>query len=142
MNQDFMAALGQGKISDRTSETLGASDAGIVMLRHRFDRDLRQFELNRGDPKAVIRDESLNRHIRLPVADRDQLIGGQTIDQMLGDPFVRERLRGFIFQSGQPQSVRDAFVDAMGIGNLVIQDLGQVDLLARMGVSDARPGRD
>ena len=131
INQDFMAALGQGRICDRRMENLGASDAGIVMLRHRFDRDLDRFESTGTDPKAVIRDPAVNCRIRLPVADRDQLVDGQPLDRMLADPYLRERLRGFIFQAGQPEEVREAFLDAMGIRGLAIPDEGPVDLLAR-----------
>jgi len=38
--QDYVAAMGQGTIVDRTQETLGKSDAGIAFLRRIFWREL------------------------------------------------------------------------------------------------------
>lgn len=38
--QDYVAALGQGALPDRARERLGKSDAGIVMLRRLFWREL------------------------------------------------------------------------------------------------------
>lgn len=38
--QDYVAAIGQGAIVDRLSERLGASDAGIAVLRRTFLREL------------------------------------------------------------------------------------------------------
>jgi 5,5'-dehydrodivanillate O-demethylase len=38
--QDYVAAIGQGMIVDRTQETLGRSDAGIAFLRRIFWREL------------------------------------------------------------------------------------------------------
>jgi 5,5'-dehydrodivanillate O-demethylase len=38
--QDYVAALGQGALPDRSRERLGTSDAGIVMLRRIFWREL------------------------------------------------------------------------------------------------------
>src|SRR5690606_11532868 len=39
-NQDAIAWTSQGEISDRTRESLGASDVGVVALRRRFLEDL------------------------------------------------------------------------------------------------------
>jgi hypothetical protein len=38
MNQDFVAWLGQGKISDRWNEHLGSSDRGVIMVRNASSR--------------------------------------------------------------------------------------------------------
>jgi 5,5'-dehydrodivanillate O-demethylase len=113
MNQDFVTWVGQGRIADRSQEYLGPSDSGIVMIRRRFLRDLDA--VARGeDPKAVIRDPARNRTILLPVADRLPLIDGLTRAEMLRDPLSRRGLEGYIFQTGQPPEVRDAFLAAMG----------------------------
>ena len=60
MNQDFVAWVGQGALSDRTQEHLGESDRGIIMMRKRM---LEQAELvaRGGEPKAVIRDPARER---------------------------------------------------------------------------------
>lgn len=46
--QDGVAVVGQGQLTDRTQEHLGASDAGVVLLRKIWRRELRR--LNRGQP--------------------------------------------------------------------------------------------
>ena len=113
MNQDFVAWVGQGRIADRTREYLSESDRGIVMIRRRFLRDLEA--IARGeDPKAVIRDPAINHAIRLPVADRARLAGGLSRAEMLKDPLSRRSLEGYVFQTGQPPEVRQAFLAAMG----------------------------
>lgn len=113
MNQDFVTWMGQGRIADRSREYLGPSDQGIVMIRRRFLRDLEA--VARGeDPKAVIRDPARNHSIRLPVADRRPLADGLTRAEMPHDPLSRRGLEGYIFQTGQPPEVREAFLAAMG----------------------------
>ena len=113
MNQDFVTWVGQGRMADRSREHLGPSDQGIVMIRRRFLRDLEA--IARGeDPKAVIRDPALNHAIRLPVADRRPLNDGLTRAEMLRDPLSRRGLEGYVFQTGQPPEVREAFLAAMG----------------------------
>jgi 5,5'-dehydrodivanillate O-demethylase len=129
-NQDFTMWASQGRTADRSLENLGASDAGIVLLRKRFLLDLRALQ-DGHDPKAVIRDPAENHRLRLPTVDREQLTQGCPLQQMLATPDMYARLRGFIFQAGQPQHVRDEFVDAMGIGDLDLPDKGPVDFLSR-----------
>jgi 5,5'-dehydrodivanillate O-demethylase oxygenase subunit len=114
MNQDFVAWMGQGTIADRTREHLGTSDAGIIMMRQRFLRDIEG--LARGeDPKAVIRDAEINRCINLPIADRKNLTEGQTLEQIAKHPLAGGQLKDYIFQAGQPAEVRRAYAEAMGI---------------------------
>ena len=113
MNQDFVTWVGQGRIADRSREYLGPSDQGIVMIRRRFLRDLEA--VARGeDPKAVIRDTSANHSIRLPVAERRPLEEGVARAEMLRNPLSRRGLEDYIFQTGQPAEVREAFLAAMG----------------------------
>jgi 5,5'-dehydrodivanillate O-demethylase oxygenase subunit len=115
MNQDFVAWAGQGTTADRTQEHLGASDRGIIMLRKRFLSDLEA--VARGeDPKAVIRDPELNRSISLPVAERELLTNGLTRAELLKHPTIGRQLAdGYPFQLGQPEEVRRAYEDAMGM---------------------------
>jgi 5,5'-dehydrodivanillate O-demethylase len=49
--QDYVAALGQGSLPDRDRERLGKSDAGIVMLRRLFWRELEALR-GSGQPKT------------------------------------------------------------------------------------------
>lgn len=49
--QDYVAAIGQGALPDRGRERLGKSDAGIVMLRRLFWRELEALRTG-GQPKA------------------------------------------------------------------------------------------
>jgi 5,5'-dehydrodivanillate O-demethylase oxygenase subunit len=114
MNQDFVAWMGQGTIADRTQEHLGSSDAGIIMLRQRFLRDIDA--IARGeDPKATVRDPEINRCIGLPIADRKGLVEGRTLEEIAKHPLGSGQLTDYVFQAGQPREVRKAYADAMGL---------------------------
>jgi 5,5'-dehydrodivanillate O-demethylase len=131
MNQDFVTWVGQGRVADRTKEHLNPSDRGIVMIRRRFLNDLEAIKAGR-DPKAVIRDPALNRCIELPVAERAAFIDGFARAEMLRDPLSRRGLQGYIFQTGQPAEVRDAFLAAMGFSESEFEpDERAFDPLAR-----------
>ncbi len=62
----------------------------------------------------MIRDPAVNRAIALPVAERDAFIDGFTRAEILKNPLARRGLEGYIFQTGQPAEVREAFLAAMG----------------------------
>jgi 5,5'-dehydrodivanillate O-demethylase len=111
MNQDFVAWLGQGAISDRWNEHLGSSDRGVIMIRKRFFDDLDR--VARGeDPKAIVRDPNANDPIVLPVANRRALTLGLSRAELALNPFAAPR--HYPFQAGQPDDVRRAYDDAMG----------------------------
>jgi 5,5'-dehydrodivanillate O-demethylase len=114
MNQDFVTWVGQGRIADRTQEHLSPSDRGIVLVRRRFLGDIEAVEAGK-DPKATVRDPAVNQSIALPVAERQTLVGGLTREQLMRDPFHRRSLQGYLFQTGQPVEVRNAFLAAMGV---------------------------
>jgi 5,5'-dehydrodivanillate O-demethylase len=100
------------------------------MIRRRFLADLDAIEAGR-DPKAILRDPEINRAIPLPVAERGSFIEGFPREQFLRDPFSRRNLRGYIFQTGQPQEVREAFLAAMGFTEAELQsDAAPYDPLA------------
>jgi 5,5'-dehydrodivanillate O-demethylase oxygenase subunit len=117
MNQDFVAWVGQGAIADRTQEHLGESDRGVIMIRRRL---LEQAEVvhRGGEPKAVVRDAEANRCIALPIIDRERYIEGFPRARLYREvsgtpgPVVPE---GFVFQAGQPEEVRLAYRQAMGL---------------------------
>ena len=114
MNQDFVTWVGQGRIADR-SQGISRPERP----RHRDDAPALSATISRRskqgrDPKAIIRDPAVNRAIPLPVAERRNFIEGFTARQMLRDPFGRRNLQGYIFQTGQPAEVREAFLAAMG----------------------------
>lgn len=114
MNQDFIAWIGQGTVTDRTREHLGSSDAGIIMMRNRFLKDVEA--IARGeDPKATIRDPEVNRCVGLPIADRKRLVEGGTLEEVLRSPASGRPTAEYVFQSGQPPEVRRAYADAMGL---------------------------
>ena len=115
MNQDFVAWLGQGTIADRSRESLGTSDRGIIMIRKRYLEDLAAVAAG-ADPKGTIRDAVRNENVVLPIALRTLFTEG----------YPRARLEGnaigsvsptFPFQYGQPAAVREEFERAMGIGD-------------------------
>jgi 5,5'-dehydrodivanillate O-demethylase len=100
-------------VADRAKEYLAPSDRGVIMLRRRFLQDLERLKEGR-DPKAIVRDPEKNRAIELPVAERRNFIEGFPRAELLRDPFSRRNLQGYIFQTGQPPQVREAFLAAMG----------------------------
>ena len=114
INQDIVAWVGQGAIADRTRETLGLSDRGIVMLRRRFQSDLAAIALGQ-DPKGLIRDPAQNVNVALPIAEREFLIRGMLLKELLAHPRWREHYEGFRFAYGQPEEVRAEFRAAVGL---------------------------
>jgi 5,5'-dehydrodivanillate O-demethylase oxygenase subunit len=112
-NQDFIAWAGQGRITDRTKEALGISDRGVIMMRKQFFDDLKRIERG-ADPKGIIRDPSINHRIELPIVSRQLLTEGVSLAEMLDDPSLDPR-NGFPNQYGQPEMVRVAFLEAMGL---------------------------
>jgi 5,5'-dehydrodivanillate O-demethylase oxygenase subunit len=130
--------VGQGKIADRTQEYLAPSDRGIVMIRRRFLADIERVKEGR-DPKAVVRDPAVNRAITLPVAERAAFIDGFTRAEMLKDPLARRGLHGYIFQTGQPAEVRNAFLAAMGFNAAEFEtEAPPLDPLAPVAASSTR----
>ncbi len=114
VNQDFLAWVGQGTIADRTSEHLCASDRGVVMLRRRLEQEMERVAAGE-DPKGIIRDPRRNVRVGLPVAGREGIEKGYTREQIRANPRLRRLATSFIFQAGQPASVRKAFSEAMGL---------------------------
>jgi 5,5'-dehydrodivanillate O-demethylase len=114
MNQDFLAWVGQGVIADRTRETLGASDRGIVAMRRRFLEELERLPAG-GDPKGLIRDEASNQRVQLPMMARKRVLASHSTEEILADPVKVRSYTTYIFQAGQPEAVRRQVSDAMGI---------------------------
>jgi 5,5'-dehydrodivanillate O-demethylase len=113
VNQDAIAWAGQGRIADRTKEHLSPSDRGIILMRKRFLDDLERIERGE-DPKAIIRDPAINVAIPLPIVSRRLFVEGVPLAEMLADPSIDPR-NGFNLHYGQPEYVRVAFLEAMGL---------------------------
>lgn len=112
-NQDFAAWVGQGTITDRSKETLGASDRGVVMMRRRFFAELEAME--RGEtPKGLITDATQNHNVYLPSACRDELRQGMPRQELAEHPLLGTFIRDYFGQAGQPEAVRQAFEEAIG----------------------------
>jgi 5,5'-dehydrodivanillate O-demethylase len=114
MNQDFLAWVGQGRIADRTQEHLGASDRGIVAVRRRFFEELEHIALGE-EAKGIIRDPAKNVKVKLPMMDRDKVLGSLTREQILSNPRAELMYTSYVFQAGQPDVVRKAASLAMGL---------------------------
>lgn len=65
VNQDIIAWVGQGTISDRENEHLGASDEGVIRLRRQLLHDIKVVQEG-GDPKGILRDPNRNHSLFLP----------------------------------------------------------------------------
>lgn len=111
-NQDFIAWVGQGRISDRTKEHLGPSDRGITLMRKRFFDDLKRIERGE-DPSGIIRDPAKNVCIELPIASRSFLLDSLPLEEMLADPSIDPRQ--FITIAGIPDDVRVEMLAAIGL---------------------------
>jgi 5,5'-dehydrodivanillate O-demethylase len=67
---DIMAWITQGRIADRTTESLGTTDRGITMYRKMLVREMRKSERGE-DPMNVLRDPEQNAYLDLP-AERNK----------------------------------------------------------------------
>jgi len=117
MNQDFVAWVGQGTVADRTGEHLGESDRGVILMRRQM-LEQAQVVAAGGEPKGVVRDAALNACIRLPIIQHDRKVNGYTLAEAMDPnhpeaPFLRPK--EFVFQSGQPEPIRQAYRRAMGL---------------------------
>jgi 5,5'-dehydrodivanillate O-demethylase len=117
MNQDFVAWVGQGALSDRTREHLGESDRGVILMRKRM---VEQAELvaGGGEPKAVIRDPAKNACVELPIIGRQHFVSGYSRadgEQRRGRTPGSPPRKDFPFLTGQPEEIRQAFRRAMGL---------------------------
>lgn len=68
MGQDAMAFVEQGAVADRTRETLGTSDKGVVLYRRTLEQQLRAVAEGR-DPMNVFRAEEDCAFIALPKSE-------------------------------------------------------------------------
>ncbi len=103
-HQDFVAMLSQGRIADRTSEHLGESDRGVILLRQMLEEDL--LALGQGkDPRGLLREES--RNVRLPLP---------TIPPQLPASPVPASVYGM---DGQPESIALALQQAWEANSIV-----------------------
>jgi 5,5'-dehydrodivanillate O-demethylase len=108
MNQDIVAWVGQGRISDRTKENLGASDRGIAMIRNRFFEEVEVVAAG-GEAKGVIRDAEAAKCVSLPVATVGLFRDGMNREEYLASFWYGRRLDDFRWHARQPANVRDAF---------------------------------
>ena len=90
------------------------------MLRKRFFDELDALSEGK-DPKGVIRDQDVNQCVRLPIAHRSVFVDGLTLDELLRHPIFGAQLKGYVFQAGQPEEVRQAYEEAMGLAKHAAQ---------------------
>ena len=119
INQDTIAWIGQGSLTDRENEHLGRSDVGVVMFRNQLLADLDAVERGE-DPKGVIRDPAKNSPVRWPNERSERLKHAPTKAEWLEQRArfsngLRAPNDYFQFYAGQPDEVRKAFEEAMGI---------------------------
>jgi 5,5'-dehydrodivanillate O-demethylase oxygenase subunit len=113
INQDIVAWAGQGRIADRTKETLGASDLGIAMIRKRFFDDIDAMQ--RGEEvKGTVRNPNVARCVELPYFQKKEALDGIALADYPKYPLLNLRLKSFRHCAGQPPEVWRAFQAAMG----------------------------
>jgi len=74
--QDNAIFVSQGVVFDRTQETLGESDRGVVLYRHLLDGQMKVAEAGK-DPMNVFRDPAKNVCLKLPTESRQQFLTGR-----------------------------------------------------------------
>lgn len=114
INQDIIAWVGQGRITDRTRETLGASDRGIALIRRQLFNDIDAVAAGH-DPKGVIRDPQRNHALFLPSDHRDFFLNGLPLAEYDKEPKWEKLLYHFIFHAGQPEWVKRQYETAVGV---------------------------
>lgn len=114
INQDIIAWVGQGKVTDRSQENLGASDRGITLLRRHLLENMDLVEQG-GEPRGILRDPAKNVDIPLPNASRRLLLEGLTLEEYARHPVWGKHLYHFPFHAGQPEHVKRAFEQATGV---------------------------
>jgi 5,5'-dehydrodivanillate O-demethylase len=124
INQDIVAWAGQGRITDRTQENLGASDRGVALLRRKLFEDIEAVQEGR-DPKGLIRNPAINHRVVLPSDSRDFFQNGLALQDYLSHPKWGRLLNHFIFHAGQPEWVQQAHEAATGVK---IQPINVIDL--------------
>jgi 5,5'-dehydrodivanillate O-demethylase len=114
VNQDFVGWVGQGTVADRTQEHLGESDRGIILLRRRLLEEARKVE--RGEePKGLIRNPEANACVPLPAVGLAALQNGRPLAELLAAQRPGRPLGEFAFFAHQPQEIRHAYLQAMGL---------------------------
>jgi 5,5'-dehydrodivanillate O-demethylase oxygenase subunit len=118
INQDTIAWIGQGIVADRTKEHLAVSDLGVRKFRKQLWADLEAVAEGR-DPMGVIRDPDRT-VVNWPDNRRVQMEKGLSREdwtarrrQFRQNPLTQDDY--FAFYAGQPEDVRKAYEEAMGI---------------------------
>lgn len=125
INQDIVAWVGQGRVTDRTRENLAASDRGVTMIRRQYFKDIDAVAQGR-DPKGVFRDPAAAQRVALPCGDwRDFLERSLPRDEYARHPKWSKLLHHFVFHPGQPDWVRQACEAATGVA---MRDVDVVDV--------------
>jgi 5,5'-dehydrodivanillate O-demethylase len=73
--QDIMAWMTQGPNSDRTTERLGTSDQGVILLRSLLQEQMEKVERGE-DPLGVLRDPAENQTIEVPREGKAHYVAG------------------------------------------------------------------
>lgn len=115
VNQDTVAWVGQGTITDRENEQLGRSDAGVARLRSKLREDMQSVAGGR-DPSGIIRDagKAVVEWPFAPWRERFTTPVPKKLVTIRRRPGLAED-DYFGFYAGQPETVRQAFRAAMGI---------------------------
>jgi len=106
--QDLVAWFSQGAIQDRTTETLGRSDKGIIMFRQMLEESIATVE-DGGDPINTFRDPNENIYLGMRTEDMGKMIpqgqSGRDVDTHGKDNADRRHRRRFSRFGGLTEKV-------------------------------------
>jgi 5,5'-dehydrodivanillate O-demethylase len=74
--QDNAIFVGQGPVYDRSQETLGESDRGVILFRRLLEEQIRLVEQGQDPTINVFRDPAQNGCLELPTERRDSFLSG------------------------------------------------------------------
>lgn len=107
-NQDMMVWLTQGALSDRTTERLGTSDQGVILLRQVLNEMMDTVQRGE-DPYGVVRDRSLNEPmLHIPRENKAHFT-------FQSDSFIKEDARSmdtFWAKGDKPRTAEEAMAGA------------------------------
>lgn len=109
VHQDLMALAAQGTVADRTAENLGASDAGILMMRKKLFAQAAEVAAG-GVPFGLVPDEQ---SVVLPIMGREALLKNRPTAPRGYDAVQRAAVHSHMISGLSPETL-DMWMEVFG----------------------------